>query len=378
MNGNFRVGSLFGIPFFINVSWFIVLALVTLNFGGGLAAQFPWLGGSAIALGLVSGLLMFASVLLHELGHSFAAMQRGIGVNSITLFLFGGLASLDDEAKTPGGAFWIAVAGPLVSLALFLILSIVAASGLLTGPAATIAGLLAYINLILATFNMIPGLPLDGGNVLKSIVWKITGNQYKGVIWASRVGQFIGWSAIALGALSILGLSNIGSFWTLIIGWFLLQNAGKSAQSATIQEALSGFTAADAVVKESPIVEASSTLREFADMAILSGNKNQWQRFLVKDEADQLVGSIRLEALQTIPSNQWSDYQVREFAQAIALDNQVESDKSLLDVVGQLEKQGAQALAVIRENGTLVGLLEKSAVIRLLQAEKESQSMQSA
>lgn len=378
MNGNFRVGSLFGIPFFINISWFIVLALVTLNFGGGLAAQFPWLGGGAIALGLVSGLLMFASVLLHELGHSFAAIQRGIGVNSITLFLFGGLASLNDEAKNPGGAFWIAVAGPLVSLALFLILAIVAGSGFLTGPAATIAGLLAYINLILATFNMIPGLPLDGGNVLKSIVWKITGNQYKGIIWASRVGQFIGWSAIALGALSILGLSNIGSFWTLIIGWFLLQNAGKSAQSATIQEALSGFTAADAVVKESPIVEANATLRQFADMAILSGNKSQWQRFLVKDEADQLLGSIRLEALQNIPSNQWSDYQVREFVQTIAIDNQVESNKSLLDVVGQLEKQGAQALAVIRENGTLVGLLEKSAVVRLLQSEKESQSMQSA
>lgn len=378
MNGNFRVGSLFGIPFFINISWFIVLALVTLNFGGGLAAQFPWLGGSAIALGLVAGLLMFGSVLLHELGHSFAAIQRGIGVNSITLFLFGGLASLDDEAKTPGGAFWIAVAGPLVSLALFLILSIVAASGLLTGPAATIAGLLAYINLILATFNMIPGLPLDGGNVLKSIVWKITGNQYKGIIWASRVGQFIGWSAIALGTLSILGISNIGSFWTLIIGWFLLQNAGKSAQSATIQEALSGFTAADAVLTESPIVEANDTLREFADRAILSGNKNQWQRFLVKDEADQLLGSIRLEALKNIPSNQWSDYQVREFVQAIAVDNQVKSDKSLLDVVGQLEKQGTQALAVIRENGTLVGLLEKSAVIRLLQTQKQTQSIQSA
>ena len=220
MNGNLRVGSLFGIPFFINVSWFFVLALVTLNFGGGLAAQFPGLGVQAWSLGLVLGLLLFGSVLLHELGHSFAAKQQGIGVNSITLFLFGGLASLEDEAKTPTGAFWIAVAGPLVSLALFGLLTGIASSGLMSGPMATIVALLAYINLILATFNMIPGLPLDGGNVLKAVVWKITGNRYRGIRWASRMGQLIGWLAISLGALSVLGLSNIGSFWTLIIGWF--------------------------------------------------------------------------------------------------------------------------------------------------------------
>lgn len=378
MNGNFRVGNLFGIPFFINISWFIVLALVTLNFGSGLAAQFPWLGGSAIALGLISGLLMFASVLLHELGHSFAAQQRGIGVNSITLFLFGGLASLDAEAKTPGNAFWIAVAGPLVSLALFILLSFVAASGIVTGPAAAIAGLLAYINLILATFNMIPGLPLDGGNVLKSIVWKITGNQFKGVIWASRVGQFIGWSAITLGILAVLGISNIGSFWTLIIGWFLLQNAGSSAQSATIQQALSGLTAADAVVTEGPIVNADTTLRDFADMTIMTNTPNQWQRFLVKDNDNQLLGSIRLEAIRSIPSERWSDYHVRYFVEPITAENQVESDQSLLDVVGKLEKQNAKAFAVTRDNGTLVGLLEKSNIVNLLKTRKESQSIQSA
>lgn len=149
MNGNLRVGNLFGIPFFINVSWFFVLALTTLNFGGGLLAQFPWLGSRAIGLGLVSGLLLFASVLLHELGHSFVAQRQGIRVNSITLLLFGGLASLEEEAKTPTGAFWIAVAGPLVSLVLFGLLTLVVGSGVVTGPLAAIVSLLAYINLAL-------------------------------------------------------------------------------------------------------------------------------------------------------------------------------------------------------------------------------------
>lgn len=373
MNGNLRVGNLFGIPFFINVSWFLVLALVTLNFGGGLAAQFPALGSQAWSLGLLAGLLLFASVLLHELGHSFAAKQRGIGVNSITLFLFGGLANLEDEAKTPAGAFWIAVAGPLVSLALFGLLTVIAGSGLVAGPSATIVSLLAYINLVLATFNMIPGLPLDGGNVLKAIVWKLTGNRYRGIRWASRVGQLIGWSAVALGTLAILGLSNIGSFWTLIIGWFLLRNAGQSAQSATIQEALSGLTAADAVLEYSPIISMDSSLRELADAAVTTTANDQWRRFLVQDAEAQCVGTIPIDVLKTIPSSQWLDYQVQDFIQPLAPETRVQSDQPLLDVMGKLEKQGLQALAVTRANGTLVGLLEKAQIIHLLQQKMQPQ-----
>ncbi|MGD1857957.1 MAG: site-2 protease family protein [Leptolyngbyaceae cyanobacterium] len=365
MNGNLRVGNLFGIPFFINISWFFVLALTTLNFGAGLSAQFPWLGGGALVLGLIAGLLLFGSVLLHELGHSFAAQQQGIRVNSITLFLFGGLASLDDEAKTPTGAFWIAVAGPLVSLGLFGCLTLLA--GVATGPAAAVIGLLAYINLILALFNMIPGLPLDGGNVLKALVWKVSGNRYRGVRWASRSGQVIGWVAIALGALSILGLSNIGSFWTLIIGWFILQNAGRAAQSATIQEALSGLTANDAVLEDSPVIDQNSTLRDLADTAlVLNGNK-PWRRFLVNDADNQLVGTIGLDTLQTIPSEQWSAYEVRNFLKPVEQNIRVQADRPLLEVIQHLEQQGEQTLAVIRENGTLVGLLEKAEIINLLQ-----------
>lgn len=373
MNGNFRVGSLFGIPFFINVSWLLVLGLVTLSFGSGLAAQFPWLGGQAWVLGLVSGLLLFASVVLHELGHSFAAKQQGIGVNSITLFLFGGLASLEGEAETPEGAFSIAVAGPLVSLALFGLLTGVVASGVFVGPVAAIVGLLAYINLTLAAFNMIPGLPLDGGNVLKAAVWKITGNRYSGIRWASRMGQLIGWSAISLGVLSVLGFSNIGSFWTLIIGWFLLQNAGQSAQSATIQEALSGFTAADAVLGSSPVVSEGSTLRELADVAVMASLSGRWTQFLVQDDQSKFVGTIQLEVLKIIPSSQWSEHHVQDFVKPMAEGNQVQSDQPLLDVMGQLEKQGVQALAVIRSNGTLVGLLEKAQIIDLLRQETQSQ-----
>jgi hypothetical protein len=135
------------------------------------------------------------------------------------------------------------------------------------------------------------------------LVWKITGNPYKGVVFASRVGQFVGWIAIALGLLSILGISNIGSFWTLLIGWFLLQNAGRSAQSAVVQETLTGLKAEDAVIPNSPIVSADLSLREFANNYIIG--KDQWHKFFVTDEDGQLIGAIAVDDLKTIPTSNW-------------------------------------------------------------------------
>jgi Zn-dependent protease len=206
MNGSIRVGNLFGIPFYVNPSWFLILALVTFDLGSSLGGSFSGLGGIfPLLLGLVGALLLFASVLAHELGHSFVAIQQGIEVKSITLFLFGGLASLDKDSKTPGQAFWVAIAGPAVSLMLFALFTAISVGTNISGPLAAMVGLLASINLILALFNLIPGLPLDGGNILKALVWKITGNPSKGILFASRVGQIVGldcdryWIALDLG-----------------------------------------------------------------------------------------------------------------------------------------------------------------------------------
>ncbi|NJL39121.1 MAG: site-2 protease family protein [Leptolyngbyaceae cyanobacterium RM2_2_4] len=373
MNGNLRVGNLFGIPFYVNPSWFLVLGLVTWSYGSGLAAQFPELGVAAWGLGLVTALLLFASVLAHELGHSFVAMAQGIEVKSITLFIFGGLASLGEESKTPGGSFRVAIAGPLVSFALFGLFTAVNLLVDLPNSLAAIVALLSYINLALGAFNLIPGLPLDGGNVLKSIVWKITGKPYKGVAFASRVGQFFGWVGVALGILSVLGLSNVGSIWTLLIGWFLLQNAGRSAQSATVQEKLSGLTAGDAVDPNSPIISASSSLREFANDYII-GNEKNWQKFLVTDENGQLIGEISVDSMKTIPTNDWWDVQVKDLMQPTDQIDTVFSDKPLLEVIGLLEERKLPALAVIRDNGVLVGLLEKASIIQLLQKKAEAEA----
>ncbi|WP_404785340.1 site-2 protease family protein [Altericista sp. CCNU0014] len=366
MNGNIRVGNLFGIPFYVNPSWFLVLGLVTLSYGNGLAAQFPSLaGGIPLLLGFATALLLFASVVAHELGHSFVALRQGIGVQSITLFLFGGLASLEKESETPAGAFWVAIAGPLVSFLLFGIATLAGASLQLAGPVGAIVSLLAYVNLTLGVFNLIPGLPLDGGNILKAAVWKMTGNPYKGVKFASRVGQGLGWVAIATGLLPLAISGSFGGIWNVLIGFFLLQNAGRSAQYARVQEQFAGLTAADAVTPNGPIVSGQIALREFADKLILS--RDNWRQFLVVDGEGKLLGAIAVDALQSIPTERWSSLRVSELAQPVEASKTIDSDLPLMEVVKQLEENKLSTLTVIRENGILVGLLEKASILNLVQ-----------
>ncbi len=373
MNGNIRVGTLFGIPFYINPSWFIVLGLVTLTYSGRLESAFPGLGIFAWVLGLATALLLFASVLAHELGHSLVAINQGIEVNSITLFIFGGLASLGEESKTPGDSFKVAIAGPLVSFILFGIFTAVGIFIGLPGPAEAVIGLLAYINLVIGVFNLIPGLPLDGGNILKALVWKITGKPYKGIAFASAVGQFFGWVGIGLGLASIFGISNIGSIWTLLVGWFLLQNAGRSAQSAAVQERLSDLTAEDAIYPNSPIVSANDSLREFANQYII-GSQISWRKFLVKDDDGQLLGEIDVDAMKSVPTMDWWDIQVRELTHPIEKLTNIPAKQSLLDVVNLLQEDNPGVLAVTKDDGTLVGLIERESIFQLLQRQDEGET----
>ncbi len=368
MNGNIRIGNLFGIPFFINPSWFFILGLVTWSYGSNLT-RFPYFTGSTPwILGFITALLLFSSVLAHELGHSFVAISQGIPVKSITLFIFGGLATLEKESETPFQAFTVAIAGPLVSVLLFGIFALIGASFSLNKSLEAIILPVAYINLILALFNMIPGLPLDGGNVLKAVVWKITGNPNKGVIFAGRVGQVIGWIAISLGILSVLGISQAGSVWTLLIGVFLLQNAGMAAQSAVVQDKLSQYTAKDAVVADSPIVGDHLSVREFVNDYVIG--KERWKKFLVIDENQKLIGNIAVEDLKQIPTSDWNEIYLRELVKSIPEVNTVAADTSLLEVAKTIESKKVQELIVVGEEGEVIGLLEKSSIVNLMTKEE--------
>jgi Zn-dependent protease len=370
MNSNIRIGNLFGIPFYVNPSWFFILGLMTLTYGGELSSFFQLGGITPWFLGFVASLLLFASVVAHELGHSFVAISQGIEVKSIALFLFGGIANLEKESETPLQSFLVAIAGPVVSLVLFGLFTLIGVNLSLWAPVEAIVALLASINLMLALFNLIPGLPLDGGGILKAAVWQITGNPNKGIIFASRVGQLFGWLAIIAGTLGVLNILPVGNFWTLLIGWFLLQNAGASARYADVSEKLSSFIAEDAVVPDSPIVNGNLNLREFANNYVIGQQK--WRKFMVIDEEGKLLGNIAVEDLKKVSTSLWPSTTVNSLMTPAENVKTVLSNLSLFEVVKLIEKQNLQELTVVRDNGAVVGLLEKTSIINLMQSKPQA------
>ena len=227
------------------------------------------MGPLAFGVGFLLALLLFSSVVLHELGHSLAAQAQGIKVNSITLFIFGGIASIDKESKTPGEAFQVAIAGPLVSFGLYLVMTLAALTPFLPEVAQIVVGNVAKMNLVLTLFNLIPGLPLDGGQVLKSAVWKATGSRTQGVRWAARVGQTLGWTAIILGLFSYLTTQRLDLLWIALIGWFAVSNASTYSRVTDLQEAIASLHASDAMVREFRVIDADMPLRQFADQQLL-------------------------------------------------------------------------------------------------------------
>jgi Zn-dependent protease/CBS domain-containing protein len=355
-----RVGSLFGIPFFIDASWFLILGLVTWTYGSDMQARFAdWSGPLPWVYGLVAALLLFGSVLLHELGHSFAALAQGIPVRSISLFLFGGVARIERESHSPWGALVIALAGPLVSLGLWGLFSGLERLALPTGLA-TLVSLLATINLALAIFNMLPGLPLDGGNVLKSLVWGITGNQYRGI----RIAAWAGYGVAAL--LAAMGFFVVGGFnglWLGVIAWFVFSNAGAYGRYAKVQERLSGLTAAEAAVRAEPSVSVHATLRTFADFYALVSPQ---ATFLVTDEAGRLVGRIDRRPLGRYAPQDWSEIPVGAVMDSIDESETVAPSQRLDEVFERLQSKRLMRLPVLLPNGLLVGQVRLSDIERLL------------
>ncbi|NEO85669.1 MAG: site-2 protease family protein [Spirulina sp. SIO3F2] len=373
MKGNLRFGQLFGIPFFVNPSWFLVLALGTLSLADdfGRLPSIQALGslaiGGAIALGLITTLLLFASVLAHELGHSAAAIAQGIEVKSITLFIFGGLALLAKDAQTPMKSLAIAIAGPLVSFGLFFLLTFVQLT--MSGLPLTIIVMLKFLaglNLILGLFNLIPGMPLDGGNVLRAVVWQITGNPSTGLLWASRTGQGFGIFAITIGALGFLGISPYGSLWTAFLGFFLLQNAGLSAQSAQIQSKLDQRTVEDALISGPVVVQGNRSIRGFVNDYVIG--KTALPLYIVTDEQGKYLGLIKPSDLNTIATSRWTEITLVDLLNERIQDEAplelttIRNHQSLLTAVPLLEQNPNQPLLVVNNYDQILGLLTRSSV----------------
>ncbi len=363
MAQGWRVGQLFGIPLWIDPSWFLVLALVTVSYVGNYTQLTPPLAWGAA---LATALLLFCSVLLHELGHSLAARLQGIRVESITLFLFGGIAQIARESNTPGQAFQVAIAGPLTSLSLFLLLT--GATALpLQAPAATMAGSLAQINLILALFNLLPGLPLDGGQVLKSLIWQVSGDRWVGTHWAARAGILLGWGAMLGGAaLWWVNPADVSGLWLVLLGWFGVRNADRYDRLTNLQEALTRLTVQSALQRHFRVLDGNGTVESFAadwlrmaevPQALFVSRNGRWS------------GLLDLEDLRLLPREVWGNRTLAELARPLTDLPCLPLDASLGTAILALEQSPLPFLVILSPAGAVEGIVDRADCVQTLARE---------
>ena len=366
MQSNWRIGSLFGIPFYIDSSWLLILVFVTVINAGDVNASnvtggqplLGWVAGFAMAL------LLFVSVLLHELGHSLVAKQQGIEVNSITLFLFGGIASIARESKNPKEAFQVAIAGPVVSILLFILFysfsQVVSQQGILQ----LLTSDIARINLILALFNLIPGLPLDGGQVLKAAIWQFTGSRLKGVKWAAATGKILGWFGIIFGLFLVLITAEVSAIWITLIGWFILRNATAYDRAIALQKALLELVAADAMTRNFRVVDANLTLQAFAEEFILTDIQTPKPYYASSD--GRYRGLIDWQDLQAKERSEWDNLTLLDIAKPLTDIPAVEEKSSLVEIINKLEEQQLASITVLSPAGAVSGVIDRGDIVLAL------------
>ncbi len=363
-----QIGNLLGIPFYIDSSWFFIVALVTLANASeiierrlvGDIAFWGWIAGLTMAL------LLFGSVLLHELGHSLMARLQGIKVNSITLFLFGGVAAIERESKTPMGAFGVAIAGPFVSVCLFLIFSFVTYIFADQQLIHYLAADLARINLILALFNLIPGLPLDGGQILKALVWQITGDRLTGIRWAATSGKFLGILGISFGIMMMLKSEQfqIGSLWIAFIGWFILRNATAYERLAKIQTRLRQIRASDAMSSDFRVVNAHLSVREFVENHLISADTANIAYFCASE--GRYRGKINLSDVNGIDRREWEQKNLGNLAIPLQDIASVTEKTSLVQVIKLLEQLAEPYLTVLSLAGAVAGIIDRGDIVQAI------------
>jgi Zn-dependent protease len=363
MQTGWRVGSLFNIPLFIDNSWFFIVLFITLSRGSD-PTRVELLGtGGAWAVGLVYALMLFGSVLLHELGHSLVAQSQGITVNSIKLFLFGGVASIERESSTPGGAFKVAAAGPAVSLLLCVLLTLLGGTSSLPPVANGLVREVAQVNLVLALFNLLPGLPLDGGQIFKAAVWKATNSRTKGVRWAAKSGQVVGYSGLALGLVAFLSTGDpFAALWPVLIGLFILRNAGAYNRMNTLQEEIGKLSAADATIRDFRVLDANMSLRQFADEYLLEDKKSAPVYFASSD--GRYRGMVTIEDLRQVDRSEWEYRNLHSIARPLLEIPHIRENTSLTDAIQLLEEKDISRLTVLTPADSVAGTIDRGDIVR--------------
>ncbi len=367
----FRLGSIFGFEIRVDLSWFLIFFLVLWTLSVGLfPTNYPGLDrGTYFGMGIVATLLFFASLLAHELSHTFVARAKGIPVEGITLFIFGGVSRTRMDAETPGDEFQIAGVGPLVSLLLAGLFGLIWYVGVNAGWSVVFTGVFAYlaaINLALAIFNMLPGFPLDGGRVFRSIIWKYTGNLKKATKIATNGGKWLAYLLIAFGALEMFAGAILGGLWLILIGWFLYNAAESSYEELLLRTSLEGVQAREIMTPHPETVSPDMNLQELVDRYFLS---RRYHSFPVTQDSHP-VGIITLNQIKDIPREEWKYRTIKDTMSPIENRVTARPEEKMSQVLQKMQDSGVRRVLVI-QNDLLRGIITAHDLANWLQRQKE-------
>jgi Zn-dependent protease/CBS domain-containing protein len=362
------LGSLRGISIRLHYSWFVVFALVTWVLS---ANYFPiayphWSVTAYVAVGLATSLLFFCSVLAHELAHSLVAQAAGIPVHSITLFILGGIAEITQEPARPSVEFRVALAGPATSLGLGVLFGVIwiVARGV-SEPLAAISIWLSGINITLAVFNLIPGFPLDGGRVLRSIVWWRTGNLRSATRTASAIGRGVGYLFIFLGIWRIFG-GDWGGLWMAVIGWFIQSLAAGSYRQVILQDMLQGHRVSEVMMRDCPAVSPQLTLDELVNQYILGSGR----RCFPVVQGNSALGLVTLHNVKQVPRELWPTRTLGEVMTPLDKLKLVGPDQDLSTVLELMTTEDVNQLPVVDE-GKIVGMVARENLLTFIHTRAE-------
>jgi Zn-dependent protease len=380
----FRIGKVFGIDIRVDSSWVFIFVLLTWNLASVFSAwHADWPVYQRIGVALIAALLFFGCLLLHELAHSLVARRYGLGVRSITLFLFGGVSNLEHEPPSARCEFFMAIAGPIMSILLgfgFLVAAVLGTSVSLadaSGGAATFAQLspvetllvwLGPINVVIGVFNLVPAFPLDGGRVLRSILWAASGDLRQSTRRVSRVGQTFGWLFIVMGISMVFGMrvpffgtGLIGGLWIAFIGWFLKGAAAQAYSRLAIDDALAGHVVAEAMRRNGPVVSPDLPLAALVQYVVRSD-----EQALPVTQGDRLLGLVSLASIRAVPPAEWPATTVGTVMQGADSLATTTPEQALAKAFEELARKDIDQLPVL-EGGKLVGMLQRRDIARWLE-----------
>jgi Zn-dependent protease/CBS domain-containing protein len=361
---SWRLGRIAGIEVRVDSSWVVIALLITYSMYLRVSQVYPGTStGAAVAVAVLGAVLFFGLVLAHELAHALVSQARGIRVQDITLFLFGGATRARVESRGPGDEFVIAAVGPLTSLLLAGLFGVVTALGrdTLPGPLAGTLGYLGWTNLLLAVFNLVPGFPLDGGRLLRSTIWKATGNFSRATRIASLSGQAVGWLLVALGVAYLLAGNLAGAIWFAFIGWFLVQAARSSYEELQLRQMLRGAEAEDVMARNLLRIPPELSLQDAVDDYFMRYDHGA---FPVEQDG-RTVGLLTLRGIRRVPRSQWPTRRVREVMAPLGGQVVVAPEARMDGVLGQLEDGEANRVLVVQD-GEVVGIITPTDLTRWL------------